>query len=79
MDAERTLSDRDMRDVRQAMIDCANELDVVSSKLYGTTRHEYLADEMAAMEGVRVKLTFNIRKLKRMTGQSPYIQENFPF
>lgn len=70
---------RDMMDIAQALADCGDELHNVSMALSATTSEEYLVQELAIMVGVRVKLAYNIRKLKKLTGQEDPLVKDLPF
>lgn len=68
-----------MRDIAQALADSAEELAVVSDTLNSTTSEEYLVQELSVMVGVRVKLAYNIKKLKQLTGQVNPAEKDRPF
>ncbi len=69
----------DMRDIAQALADCSEELAAVSETLKGSTFDGYLVEELSVMVGVRVKLAYNCRKLRQLTGQVDPFDDDIPF
>lgn len=70
---------RDMQDIGQAVRDCAEELHAVASELSLVTGDQYLLNEISVMVGVRVKLAYNTKKLKQLTGQEDPAAGDMPF
>lgn len=70
---------RDMQDISQALRDCADELHEVAEELRNVTAKDYLVHEISMMVGVRVKLAYNTKKLKQLTGQEDPIESDYPF
>lgn len=71
--------DRDMTEIAQSLEFMSEDFQEVAEKLQGQTRHDYLGDELRKLHALRTKLKYNVRKLERLTGQSPWTQETFPF
>lgn len=71
--------DRDMSEIAQSVEFMSEDFAELADKLQNRTRHEYLGDQLRTMHAIQTKLKYNIKKLERMTGQSPYTQERFPF
>lgn len=70
---------RDMQDIAHALADCGDELHMASLSISATTSEDYLVQEISTMVGVRVKLAYNIKKLKQLTGQEDPRVKDLPF
>ena len=60
---------RDVRETALAISHCSQELGAVAEMLKDASADDYLIEELSIMVGVRVKLAYNIKKLKKLTGQ----------
>jgi len=71
--------DREIVEIAQSLEFMSEDCKEIASSLEGKDRHAYLALELRKMEALRVKLKYLIRKLEKLTGQSPSTRETFPF
>lgn len=79
MKAKKARGALDMRDIAQSLKDSSEELAAVSETLQTMSVDGYPAQELSIMVGVRVKLAYNCKKLKQLTGQEDPADFDQPF
>lgn len=79
MSGERAGPDREICEIAQSLEFMAEDCQGLSEKLEPQDRHMYLGDELRSLYALRTKLSYNIDKLEKLTGQSRWTERKFPF